>query len=130
MAGIGASSKLEGFFFLPVNASSMAMSTFVAQNLGAGKKDRMREGIRFGLISTVVVVLAMGALNFLFSPQLVGLFNQEPEVIYYGSLRSRICSFFFFLCGFSHVASAVMRGLGKPVVPPSSCSSRGASSVL
>ena len=117
MAGIGASSKLEGFIFLPVNAFSMAMSTFVAQNLGAGKKDRMREGIRFGLISAVVVVLAMGALNFLFSPQLVGLFNQEPEVIYYGSLRSRICSFFFFLCGFSHVASAVMRGLGKPVVP-------------
>ncbi|MBP5255313.1 MAG: MATE family efflux transporter, partial [Lachnospiraceae bacterium] len=35
----------------------------------------------------------------------------------YGTLRARICSFFFCLCGFSHVSSAVMRGLGKPVVP-------------
>ena len=117
MAGIGASQKLEGFIFLPVNAFSMALSTFVAQNLGANKKDRMREGIRFGLITAVVVVFSVSVLNYLFSPTLVGLFNSEPEVIAYGTLRSRICSFFFCLCGFSHVASAVMRGLGKPVVP-------------
>ena len=117
MAGIGASSKLEGFIFLPVNAFGMALSTFVAQNLGAGKKDRMRQGIRFGLISSVLVVFGVSVLNYLFSPTLVGFFNGDPEVIAYGTLRSRICSFFFCLCGFSHVASAVMRGLGKPIVP-------------
>ncbi|MBR4165693.1 MAG: MATE family efflux transporter, partial [Lachnospiraceae bacterium] len=60
MAGIGASSKLEGFMFLPVNAFSMAMSTFVAQNLGAGEKERMRKGIKFGLLTSVVVVEALG----------------------------------------------------------------------
>ena len=117
MAGIGASTKLEGFIFLPVTAFSMALSTFVAQNRGAGRKDRMREGIRFGLISAVLVVFAVGTLNYLFSPTLVGFFNSEQQVIDYGTLRSRICSFFFCLCGFSHVSSAVMRGLGKPVVP-------------
>ena len=117
MAGIGASTKLEGFIFLPVTAFSMALSTFVAQNLGAGKKDRMREGIRFGLLSAVLVVFAVSTLNYLFSPTLVSLFNAKPDVIAYGTLRSRICSFFFFLCGFSHVSSAVMRGLGRPIVP-------------
>ena len=117
MAGIGASSKLEGFIFLPVNAFAMALSTFVAQNRGAGKKDRMRQGIRFGLISSVAVVFAVSVLNYLFSPTLVGFFNGEADVIAYGTLRSRICSFFFCLCGFSHVSSAVMRGLGKPIVP-------------
>ena len=117
MAGIGASTKLEGFIFLPVNAFSMALSTFVAQNRGAGKKDRMRQGIRFGLTTAVTVVFAVSILNFVFSPTLVGFFNSEPDVIYYGTLRSRICSFFFCLCGFSHVSSAVMRGLGRPTVP-------------
>ncbi|MBQ6196405.1 MAG: MATE family efflux transporter [Lachnospiraceae bacterium] len=117
MAGIGASTKLEGFVFLPVNAFSMAMSTFVAQNLGAGKTDRMRKGVKFGLLTSVLVVEAMGALMVFFSPQLVALFDANPEVIYYGSLRGQICGFFFCLCGFSHVSSAVMRGLGKPVVP-------------
>lgn len=117
MAGIGAGTKIEGFVFLPVNAFGMALSTFVAQNLGAGKKDRIRAGIKFGLSSAVLAVLAMGALLFFFSPQLVALFNRDPEVIYYGTLRGRICGLFFCLCGFSHVSSAVMRGLGKPVVP-------------
>ena len=117
MAGIGASTKLEGFIFLPVNAFSMALSTFVAQNLGAGEKGRMRKGIRFGLITSVLVVEALGTLMVLFSPQLVALFDSNPEVIAYGALRGQICGFFFCLCGFSHVSSAVMRGIGKPVVP-------------
>lgn len=117
MAGIGASNKLEGFCFLPVNSFSMALSTFVAQNYGAGKKDRMREGITFGLLCTVVIVGILGAGMFFFSPQLVRFFDSTPEVISYGALRGLICGFFFCLCGFSHVASAVMRGIGKPVVP-------------
>ena len=117
MAGIGASNKLEGFCFLPVNSFSMALSTFVAQNYGAGKTDRMREGITFGLLCTVVIVGILGAGMFFFSPQLVRFFDSTPEVISYGALRGRICGFFFCLCGFSHVASAVMRGIGKPVVP-------------
>ena len=117
MAGIGASTKLEGFIFLPVNAFSMALSTFVAQNLGAGETGRMRKGIRFGLITSVLVVEALGALMVIFSPQLVSMFDSNPEVIRYGALRGQICGFFFCLCGFSHVSSAVMRGIGKPVVP-------------
>ena len=95
----------------------MAMSTYVAQNRGAGKKDRIREGIRFGLTASVLLVSLLGVVNFLFSPTLVGLFNPDPEVVAYGTLRAHICSLFFCFCGFSHVSSAVMRGLGKPFVP-------------
>ena len=117
MAGIGASTKLEGFMFLPVTAFSMAMSTFVAQNLGAGEKERMRKGIRFGLLSAVLLVEALGVLMVTFSPQLVSMFDSNPEVIRYGTLRGQTCGLFFCLCGFSHVSSAVMRGVGKPAVP-------------
>ena len=117
MAGIGASTKLEGFIFLPVNAFSMAISTVVAQNLGAGERGRVRQGIKFGLITSVLVVEALGALMIVFSPQLVALFDSNPEVIRYGALRGQTCGLFFCLCGFSHVASAVMRGVGKPTVP-------------
>ena len=117
MAGIGAASKVEGFCFLPVNAFGMALSTFVAQNLGAGKKERIRKGLLFALPAASLAVLAAGTLLFFFSPALVGLFNRDPEVIYFGTLRGRICGLFFCLCGFSHVSSAAMRGLGKPIVP-------------
>ncbi len=117
MAGIGASTKVEGFMFLPVTAFSMAVTTFVSQNMGARKFDRVRRGIRFGLTSTIVTIEALGLLLFALSPQLVGLFNRNPDVVRFGVGRSRACALFYCLVGFSHVASAVMRGLGKPMTP-------------
>lgn len=50
MAGCGAYSKIEGFAFLPVSCFSMALATFVSQNIGARRYDRVRSGIRFGLL--------------------------------------------------------------------------------
>ena len=117
MAGIGASTKVEGFAFLPVTAFSMAITTFVSQNMGAREYDRVRKGIRFGLACTIVIIEAMGAVLFVLSPQLVGFFNRNPEVIRFGMGRTRVCALFYCLVGFSHVASAVMRGLGKPMTP-------------
>lgn len=117
MAGIGAYSKLEGFSFLPVTSFSMAMSTFVSQNFGAKKKERMHQGIRFGLIGSVISIECIGILFYLFAPVLMKGFSQNPDVIYYGTERARVCSLFYCLLGFSHVTSAVMRGVGKPMTP-------------
>lgn len=117
MAGVGAYTKVEGFAFLPVTAFSMAMSTFISQNRGAGKRDRMRDGARFGLLWSTVMIEAVGVVIFLLAPVLVAAFNRDPEVIAYGVLRARICALFYCLLGFSHVSSAVLRGLGKPVTP-------------
>ena len=117
MAGIGAYSKVEGFAFLPVTAFSMAMATFISQNIGAQKLDRVKEGIRFGLLCSTAAVECIGVIIFLLAPKLVAAFNQDPNVIAYGVLRGRVCSLFFCLLGFSHVSAAVFRGLGKPMVP-------------
>ena len=117
MAGIGAYVKIEGFAFLPVTAFSMAMSTFISQNAGAGRRDRIREGARFGLLWSVVAIEAIGAIIFALAPVLISAFNRDPDVMAYGVLRGRICTLFYCLLGFSHVSSAIMRGLGKPVTP-------------
>ena len=50
MAGCGAYSKIEGFAFLPVSCFSMALATFVSQNIGARRYDRVRSGIRFDYV--------------------------------------------------------------------------------
>ena len=117
MAGIGAYSKIEGFAFLPVTAFSMAMSTFISQNMGAGKRERVRCGAGFGLLWSTVIIEAIGLVIFASAPLLLSAFTRDPEVIAYGVLRARICALFYCLLGFSHVSSAVMRGLGKPVAP-------------
>ena len=117
MAGIGACVKIEGFAFLPVNAFSMAMSTFVSQNRGAGLISRMKEGIRFGLWAAVACIELIGVLFYFFAPQMIAAFSSKPDVIAFGVGRARIVSLFYCMLGFSHVASAVMRGAGRPVVP-------------
>ncbi len=117
MAGIGVSMKAEGFMFLPVTAFSMALTTFISQNMGAGRQDRVREGARFGLLCTAGILLSFGTAAYIFAPRIIALFNSDPEIIRFGAGRTTVCAFFYCLCGFSHTASALMRGLGKPMTP-------------
>ena len=117
MAGIGSSTKLEGFMFLPVTAFSMALTTFVSQNTGAGKQDRVRSGAKFGLLCTAGILLAFGVVARFFAPSMIALFSPDPDIIRFGAGRTTVCAFFYCLCGFSHTASALMRGLGKPMTP-------------
>ena len=117
MAGIGASMKLEGFMFLPVTAFSMALTTFVSQNMGAGKQDRVRSGAKFGLLCTAGILFSFGVIAWFLAPNMIALFSSDPEIVRFGAGRTTVCAFFYCLCGFSHTASALMRGLGKPMTP-------------
>ena len=117
IAGIGAYSKVEGFIFLPEISFSMALTTFVSQNEGAGQKERSRKGILFGLAAALLMIECLGILIYLFAPTFISFFNQNPEVIAIGVDRARICAFFYVLLGFSHVVSSILRGLGRPVMP-------------
>ena len=117
VAGIGAYVKVEGFCFLPVISFATAVTTFVSQNFGAGKMDRVRKGAYFSIFCVVVLIEVIGVLMFIFAPQLVGAFSSDPLVIAFGTGRARVCSLFYFTMGFSHLASAVLRGLDRPVIP-------------
>ncbi len=117
VAGIGAFSKVDGFVFLPVTSFSMALSTFISQNKGANKMDRVRSGTRFGLFVSLVIVEITGVLVYVFAPELIGLFNRDATVISFGVGRARVSALFYFLLGFSHIVSAILRGIGKPVMP-------------
>lgn len=117
MAGIGAATKAEGFIFLPVTSFSMAMTTYLSQNMGAGKYDRVKKGMHFGYLLSLTIIETLGIILFLFAPTIISFFNNDPEVITYGVGRARICSLFFILVGYSHISSAVCRGLGKPAAP-------------
>lgn len=117
MAGCGAYSKIEGFAFLPITCFSMAMTTFVGQNLGARKYDRVKKGAAFGVGCTLILAEVTGILVYTFAPSLIALFDREAEVIAYGSLQAHTVSLFYFLLAFSHASAAIMRGAGKAAVP-------------
>ena len=68
-------------------------------------------------MKTLTLKNSFGAAAYFLAPSLVALFNNDPEIIRFGAGRTTVCAFFYCLCGFSHTASAVARGLGKPLTP-------------
>ena len=117
MAGCGAYSRIEGFAFLPITCFTMALSTFVGQNLGAHKHDRVRKGIGFGIACCSITAEVIGILSYTFAPHLIAIFNDAPDVVHYGTQHMRTISLFYFLLAFSHCVAAIMRGAGKATVP-------------
>ena len=117
MAGCAAYSKVEGFAFLPVTCFSMALATFVSQNIGARQPGRVRRGMKFGILSSAALAEVIGVAIFALSPFLIAAFNGEPEVVAYGVRQARTAALFYCLLAFSHCCAGILRGLGRPVVP-------------
>ena len=117
MAACGSYAKVEGFVFLPITCFSLALTTFISQNLGARKLDRVRAGSRFGLLSAVLAAETIGVIIFFFGPQLISLFNSDPAVLAIGQKQCRIESLFFCMLALSHTVAGICRGAGKATVP-------------
>ena len=117
MAGCGAYNKLDGFALLPSGSFSLALSTFVSQNIGAKKYDRAKKGAAFGLVATMVVSELSGIFIYFAAPQLVAFFNSDPEVIRYGVLMARNIVFAYALVAYSHGMAGILRGAGLSRVP-------------
>ena len=117
MAGQGAYAKVEGFVFLPITAFSMALTTFIGQNLGAGKYERAKKGARFGVISAMLLAEGIGVVIYLIAPHAIALFNDDPDVIAVGAKAAHTEAFFYCALAMAHAVSAIMRGIGKAKIP-------------
>lgn len=117
MAGCGAYAKIEGFAFLPITSFTLALTTFVGQNLGAKQYERVKKGATFGILTSMISAEVIGFAIYILAPYLMAAFSNDAQVIAYGVDRARTSSFFFFLLAFSHCISAVLRGAGKANIP-------------
>jgi Na+-driven multidrug efflux pump len=117
MAGCGSYSKIEGFGFLPISCFTLALTTFVGQNLGAKQYERAKRGALFGVICSVSIAEIIGLIIWIFAPQLISLFQDKPEVIAFGTEQARTVTLFYCLLAFSHCCAAILRGSGKSAVP-------------
>ena len=99
VAGNGVACNIEGFVYTAMNAQHQADMTFASQNYGAGKPDRVKRTLWCCLGVVTAIGLSMGLLILLFGRPLLGLYNQEPEVIAKGMIRMGIIMPTYFLCG-------------------------------
>lgn len=117
VAGCGAYSKIEGFGFLPINCFSMSITTFISQNLGAKKIDRVKKGAVFGVLCSTIMAELIGIGIYFLSPYLIAIFNSDPGVVQYGVTQAHTVTLFYFLLAFTHCMAAIFRGAGKSTVP-------------
>ncbi len=117
VAGCGTYSKLEGFAFLPITCYTMALTTFVSQNLGAKQHERAKKGSVFGIVSCVIMAELIGVVMLLFSRPLLSFFTKNEAAIDVGQRQIQVEALFFCMLSFSHCIAAIMRGAGKPLIP-------------
>lgn len=116
-AACGAYSTIEGFAFLPITSFSMALTTFIGQNLGARQYDRAKQGARFGIWCAVLMAELIGVLVFLLAKPLISFFVDDPASIAIGVTQAHTEALFFCLLAFSHCIAGICRGAGKAFVP-------------
>ncbi|EOS23054.1 MATE efflux family protein [Lachnospiraceae bacterium 3-1] len=117
VAGCGAYSKIEGFGFLPITCFALSLTTFISQNLGAKEYERAKKGARFGIFCSIITAELVGIFIYLFIPALIRAFDNNPQVILYGTTQARTVTLFYFLLAFSHCLAGIFRGAGKSIVP-------------
>lgn len=117
MAGFGAYMKIDGFNILPVTSFGMAITTFVGQNCGAGKMDRVKKGIRVTVLLGIVYTVLTGCLLLYASYPVMYLFSHDAEVIAYGQTAMHYFCPMYWLLGILQTLAGAVRGTGRSLPP-------------
>lgn len=117
VSGNSAAQNIEGFIYVGMNAFYQAAISFTSQNMGAGKKERVRKIAISAQILVILTGLILG-LTALFSGRwLLRIYTNNPEVIEAGMKRMIVITTTYFLCGMMDVMVGIMRGLGYSIIP-------------
>lgn len=116
MAAFAAAVKIDSFAYMPVQDFGNAFSTFIAQNFGAGRADRIRRGIRSAVVVTTLFALTVSVLVFWLSPWLMSLFVPEDgsEIIAIGVEYLRIEGSFYVGIGYLFLLYGLYRAVALP----------------
>lgn len=115
MAGIAAYSRIDGFVYMPMMALTMATSTYVGQNIGAGKLYRVKKGIGVCTLLTCGLSVTMGVMVLIFCKNLVGMFTQDTAAQAYAFQMMYYMAPFAWTFSFSDVLGGAIRGSGDTV---------------
>ena len=112
MAAFTAASRIDDFAYTPQQNIGHAMTTFMAQNEGAGKKDRVKDGYRCGMRIEVVYALGLMAVCLIFAEPIIRLFVTDPEVVDLGVRFLRTISLFYLMPAATNGIQGFFRGIG------------------
>ncbi len=115
--GIAIANQFDGILYQISYAPSLAVTPYIAQNIGAGNIKRVKQTLRRAICITVAFGASFGALSAIFSEQLSSIMSSTPAVIAFSKQKMIIISSTYFICGINDVMGGMLRGMGKPIVP-------------
>jgi len=117
MAAYTIAGRIDSFASLPAMSFSMALSSFVGQNIGAGKLNRVKTGLKSTLLMSCIITLAVTVLIGLFSTPLMKAFTKDPEVVAIGANYLIIICSFYLLFTIMFTFTGLLRGAGDTLIP-------------
>ena len=117
VAGSSAAGSIDGFIYVSMNTFHQTAQTFLSQNIGAGKYDRVKDILKKCLLCTVVTGAILCTVACVFSQPLLRIYNQDPAVVAAGTVRLYIAVAPYIIFGLADVLTGAIRGCGSPVRP-------------
>ncbi len=109
--------RIDSFAAMPAMNFSAALATFVGQNIGAGKMERIHKGLVATLIMANIVAVVISALALLFAKPLMQIFTKDAGVVEIGKHYLLIVPLFYMVFATMFSINGVMRGAGDTMVP-------------
>jgi putative MATE family efflux protein len=117
IAAYAVAMRIDSFASLPAMNFSAALSSFVGQNIGAGKLERVQKGLNATLWMTALISLGVTVVAWLFSGPIMQLFTNDPGVVEAGKDYLFIVSAFYIVFSTMFVYNGVLRGAGDTLIP-------------
>ena len=117
IAAWAAIGKIDGFIWMVMNAFGISVTTFVGQNFGARRYDRVKRCTRVGLLMALGTTIALSALLFVFREPLLRFFTGDDEVVRIGANFFLILAPSYFTFVFIEIFSGAIRGAGEALQP-------------
>ena len=115
--GNAAAANGDILIFNVMSAFYVACASFISQNYGAGKKDRILKSYRISMSYAVAAAVVLGGLLLLLGRPFLSLFTTEPAVVEAGFERMVLMIFSYWISAFMDCSSAAARGLGRSLMP-------------
>ena len=115
--GNSAAANADNLIYDAMAAIYMACASFMSQNYGAGKVDRVKKSFYISLAYSFAIGLVLGGSLLLFGREFLALFTTEPAVIDAGMHRIGVMGLAYCISAFMDCTIAACRGLGETVVP-------------
>ena len=117
IAAFISASRIDAFAELPSINLGQALITFVAQNYGAKKMDRIIKGGKESLILGIIFSIITSIIIFIFPTFFISIFNKNPEIIFIGNQYLRTVSAFYIVFCLMQILNGLLLGYGKSFVP-------------